>query len=48
MFLKRVCALPSDLASAYMGDLEATAQERLLFFEQLALQRKQANGLKVE
>jgi len=36
MFLKRVCALPSDLASAYLEDLEATAKERLALFESFA------------
>jgi hypothetical protein len=46
--LKRVCELPSDLASAYLDDLEATLQEYLLFFEQLALQHKKVNGLKGE
>jgi hypothetical protein len=39
MFLKRVCALPSDLASAYLDDLEATAKERLALFESLAVKR---------
>jgi hypothetical protein len=48
IFLKRVCALPSDLADVYLDDLKATAEERLAFFERVALQRKQANGLKVE
>jgi hypothetical protein len=33
---KRVCALPSELASAYLDDLKATAEERLAFFERLA------------
>jgi hypothetical protein len=48
MFLKRVRAFQSNLDSAYLDDLEATSQERLLFFEKLALQRKQATCLKVE
>ena len=39
MFLKRVCALPSDLASAYLDDLEATAKERLALFESFAIKR---------
>jgi hypothetical protein len=39
MFLKRVCALPSDLASAYLDDLEATAKERLALFESFAVKR---------
>jgi hypothetical protein len=43
--LKRVCELPIDLASAYLDDLKATAEERLAFFEQLAFQRKQAGDL---
>jgi len=34
--LKRVCDLPSDLASAYLDDLKATAEERLAFFERIA------------
>jgi hypothetical protein len=34
--LKRVSELPSDLASAYLDDLKATAEERLAFFESLA------------
>jgi hypothetical protein len=34
--LKRVCDLPSDLASAYLNDLKATAEERVAFFERLA------------
>jgi hypothetical protein len=34
--LKRVSKLPSDLASAYWDDLNATAEERLTFFERLA------------
>ena len=34
--LKRVCELPSDLASAYLDDLKATAEERLAFFERIA------------
>ena len=33
------------IADAYLGDLKATAEERLAFFERLTLQRKQANGL---
>ena len=40
--LKRVCELPSDLASAYLDDLKATAEERLAFFEGLTMQRKRA------
>jgi len=40
--LKRVCELPSDLASAYLDDLKATAEERLAFFEDLTMQRKRA------
>jgi len=39
MFLKRVCALPSDLASAYLDDLEATAKECLALFESIATKR---------
>jgi hypothetical protein len=46
--LKRVCELPSDLASAYLEDLEATAKERLALFERVALQLKQESGLTVE
>jgi hypothetical protein len=46
--LKRVCELPSDLASAYLDDLKATAEERLLFFEQTTIQRKQAGVLKAD
>jgi hypothetical protein len=46
--LKRVCELPSDLASAYLDDLKATAEERLAFFERVALQRKQESGLTVK
>jgi hypothetical protein len=42
MFLRRVCALPSDLVSAYLDDLKATAEARLAFFEHLTMQRKQA------
>jgi hypothetical protein len=48
MFLRRVCALPSDLADAYLDDLKVTAEERLLFFERVALQRKQESGLTVK
>ena len=43
--LKRVCDLPSDLASAYLDDLKATAEEHLLFFERLTLKRKKASDL---
>jgi hypothetical protein len=39
VLLKRVCALPSDLASAYLDDLKATAEERLAFFESFAIKR---------
>jgi hypothetical protein len=46
--LKRVCELPSDLVSVYLDDLNATAEELLAFFERVALQCKQVNGLKVE
>ena len=46
--LMRVCALPSDLASAYLDDLKATAEERLAFFERVARQHKQESGLTVE
>ena len=48
MFLKHVCALPSDVASAYLTNLEATAEERLAFFERLTLQRKQDSGAAAE
>ena len=48
MFLERVCAFLSDLADVYLGDLKATAEERLAFFERLTLQRKQAKGLTAE
>ena len=37
--LKRVCELPSDLASAYLEDLEATTKERLALFESFAIKR---------
>jgi hypothetical protein len=37
--LKRVCELPSDLASAYLDDLKATAEERLALFESFAIKR---------
>ena len=40
--LKRVCELPRDLASAYLDEFKATAEERLAFFEHLTMQRKQA------
>jgi hypothetical protein len=43
MFLKRVCALPSDLADVYLDDLKATAEERLAFFERLTIQRKKSS-----
>ena len=46
--LKRVCELPSDLASAYLDDLKATAEERLTFFERVELQRKRESGLTVK
>jgi hypothetical protein len=36
MLLKRICALPIDLAEIYLADLEATAEERLAFFERIA------------
>lgn len=35
-FSKRVAALPSELAEAYLADLKATTEERLVFFENLA------------
>lgn len=34
--LKRVVALPNDLAEVYLADLKATVEERLAFFEHLA------------
>jgi len=48
IFLRRVCALPGDLADVYLDDLKATAEERLLFFERIGLQRKQVKGLAAE
>jgi hypothetical protein len=41
--LKRVCALPSDLASAYLDDLEETAKERLALFESIAIGKQRWN-----
>ena len=39
-FSKRLDALPSELAEAYLADLRATIEERLAFFENLAKKQR--------
>jgi len=39
-FSKRVAALPSELAEAYLADMKATSEERLVFFENLAKKQR--------
>lgn len=42
-FIARVDKLPADLQTALIGDLNATIEERLAYFERVA-QRRRENG----